>query len=246
MGLHFYKCLPDVAPQFCKDIDTVSKARGKAYVYPSVTTVLSAYTDPFMLDWQKKQMFNINPKDTDYETASESLYGYRECPETGDKIPSSDFGTNAHKRMELWAQGHTLGDSAYDPITEDAIGKFKIMRANPVEAEVIMYSHDDECAGTVDLIAEVNGRLELFDYKFRECKGKSKTYDKDLEQLAIESSWVARNFSLDYLPNITTVCIDSITGKAWFKKWKPERQEKGIQSFRGLRRMLKTKLGWEI
>jgi hypothetical protein len=246
MSLHFYECKPQEEPKFLPSITTVSKARGKEYVYPSVTTVLGAYVDPFMLDWQKKEMYRIHPGSMTYEDAKEGLYGYRTCPDSGSEIPSSEFGTNAHHRMELWADGHTLGGSSYDDLLEDAIGKFRVMNAVPIEAEVIMCSQEDECAGTVDLIAEVDGKFELFDYKFRDCNGKSKTYDKDLEQLAIESLWVQEHFNLDYLPRITTVCVCSNTGKAWFKKWKEERQSKGILSFRGLRQMLKTKLGWEI
>ena len=246
MGLHFYLCEPNTEPQFLPDVTTVAKARGKPYVFPSVTTVLSAYVDPFMLDWQKKEMHKINPETTTFEDAKEGLYGYRECPETGEMIPSATFGTNAHKRMELWAEGHALGGSDYDHLFLDVVGQFTMMRAIPIEAEIIMSSQEDECAGTVDLIAEVDGKFELFDYKFRDCKGKSKTYDKDLEQLAIESVWVKEHYNLDYLPRINTVCVCSNTGKAWIKKWKEERQSKGILSFRGLRQMLKTKLGWEI
>lgn len=243
LSYHFYKCIPGERPEFLPDVQTIPQARKVEFAYPSVTTILSLFTDPFMARWRNEKLFNMDPDSCDFDEAMVSLYGYRKCPETGEQIPSSEFGTRAHARMEAWANCEDIGDDPYDSIISEVIEKFKEMKAVPEVSEYIISSEADQCAGTIDLIATVDGKLELFDYKFRDCKGKVKTYDKDLEQLAIESQWVKDKFKLDYLPAITTVCVDSTTGKCWFKKWSNKMQLRGISSFRSLRYMALHKLG---
>lgn len=242
MSYHFYKCIPGERPEFLADIKTPAEARKVEFAYPSVTTILSFFTNPFMDKWKSEKLFNIDPTSCDFDEAMVGLYGYRTCLETGEKIKSSDFGTRAHARMEAWANDEEIGDDPYDSIISDVIKKYNEMDIVPHVSEYIISCDSDQCAGTIDLIATVDGKLELFDYKFRECKGKSKTYNKDLEQLAIESQWVQNKFNLDYLPAITTVCVDSTTGKCWFKKWSKKMQLKGIKSFRALRYMALHKL----
>jgi RecB family exonuclease len=67
----------------------------------------------------------------------------------------------------------------------------------PIACEKIIADNRIKIAGSVDFIGhDAEGQLFLADYKCRtNTKGKAKVYDKDCQQLAIESWMLSRNTS---------------------------------------------------
>jgi hypothetical protein len=247
MSQHYYKCEPDKDPVFLKSVTSPAKARGKEYVYPSVTTILSICPDAFLGTWSKKEMFNYGRQtELSYEEAEERLYGMRRCPEQKIAIPSAEFGTNAHKYLEDWGNGEEDENNPYADICSGVIELFDEWELEPELSESIQYSHDDACAGTVDLIAEIGGDTVLVDYKFRSCKGSGKFWFKDCMQLAIESEWVQERYNLEFRPDIISICICTNTGKVYPKRWKALDQVQGINAFRAIRDVARTMKGWEV
>ena len=241
--MHLYKCTPNERPTR-STLETASEGRKAAHTYPSVTTVLGLYKDSFIEHWRGEQMHKLASAGMDLEQAKAALWGMRTCPETGDEIESSLFGTNAHGCMEDWANGKDVTGSAYYATCKETIAKLKEMKAVPWEAEYIVSSHVDECAGTVDLIAQVKGKPHLFDYKFR--NGTGKFYQKDCAQLAIEAVWLQDLLGLDEMPSCTSICINADTGETSFKTWSNLMIDRGIGFFRGLRLTMKHANEWRI
>ena len=60
-------------------------------------------------------------------------------------------------------------------------------------------------------------------------KGKAKTYDKDCQQLAIESFMLMKEHNLKYLPSCRSVVIDCDTHKHYHREWSQEEMQKGIK-----------------
>ena len=86
-------------------------------------------------------------------------------------------------------------------------------------------------AGSVDFIGhDSDGKLFLADYKCRtNTNGKAKTYDKDCQQLAIESFMLMKEYNLNYLPKCRSVIIDCDTAKHYHKEWTEDDMQKGIK-----------------
>jgi hypothetical protein len=101
----------------------------------------------------------------------------------------------------------------------------------PIACERIIASNQVKIAGSVDFIGhDSDGKLFLADYKCRtNTNGKAKTYDKDCQQLAIESFMIMKEHSLDYLPACRSVIIDCETRKHYHKEWSDKDMQKGIR-----------------
>lgn len=257
MPIHTYKHTSK-GWKFNKTITTEAKARKSPGSVPSVTTVLGILKDDFLHGiWVPQQAVKLAremllaPKDGcvawkyNIEDIPQAIYGFRTCPETGEQITSSSFGTNAHAFMEEWANCLIEGaepdySHPYAGVCKDAIAKLERI-GTPVYAELLVGSLEDESCGALDLVAEVDGELHLVDFKFRSCRGgKAKFYDKDCDQLSIEAEWLQAEKNLDYLPKITSICIDSDTGSATFKTWTTENQAAGAHRWRCCRALYKA------
>jgi len=144
-------------------------------VYPSVTTILSILSKPFIAPWASK-------------LSAESMKGFIKTCLHGGNIPTdiditkamlcakrkfrdvskeaTDIGTNVHKLCEEGLTGNEIlievtevknGYNAFNKFIEDT--GFEIL-----EREVVL-SHPCGFAGTVDCIGRLNGKLIIVDYK---------------------------------------------------------------------------------
>jgi ATP-dependent exoDNAse (exonuclease V) beta subunit len=226
MSGHFYK-RTEGGIEFLKNVKTPAQAR-KSAAYPSVTTILKLMPSDHIDRWRLEESIRLAREFPEYKTHEilDRLWGVRECPNTGDEISSSEFGTAVHAQMEDFAnlakdsEWPTPDDDGYSHFCLDAIKQFKKRGVEPISAEEIVFDDDLRIAGTIDLLAKIDGKVSLLDYKCRSCKGeKAKSYNKDCAQLAIEAAIVANDMDLDYFPPTYTVCICSDTGKAWLRKW---------------------------
>lgn len=238
---HFYDCRVPEDPTFEADVSTPAQARkaGKK-VYPSVTTVLSIVKDPFLDSIYKPKMITALAREypnLDWRDVESLTYGTREHPGTGDTISSADFGTAVHKTIEEIVNSDILQHTAprradvYDDWANPFIDWLKEAGVKPIACECIVANSRLKIAGSVDFIGhDADDRLFLADYKCRtNTKGKAKVYDKDCQQLAIESYMLMKQHKLDYLPACRSVVIDCDTKLHYHKEWSQEEMQKGIK-----------------
>jgi len=238
---HFYNCKDTTDPSFEPDIETPAKARKVNKVYPSVTTVLGIVKDAFLDSiYKPRMMVDLARKNPflPWQELERMTYGFRKHPATNEDIPSSEFGTAVHKTIEdmieslIWDRMRELPEGReYDDWAEPFYQWVLDNDVKPIACERIIADNRIKIAGSVDFIGhDSDGKVFLADYKCRtNTKGKAKTYDKDCQQLAIESWMLMKQHKLDYLPSCISVVIDCDTKKHHHKVWTPDEMQKGIK-----------------
>lgn len=236
---HFY-CL-DHAPYLIKEAKTPAQARkikkqeGLKKVYPSVTTVLSICKDEFIdTIYKPSKLVELARMEENWRKSWKDIeqltYGTRECPETGTQIPSSEFGTNVHKRMEdmIWDKYYgkpNYKPTAYDEHCELFLDYMEEHEVKPIATEYMVSCNRMKICGSIDLVAEKDGEKVLYDYKCRTGvtkKGKPIVYPKDLWQLAIEAKILGAL-------SIVSVIIDCDTKEHFHYKWTEEQMKHGTE-----------------
>ena len=239
---HFYE-IQDGVGMLSKS-NTAPQAR-KAGHLPSVTTVLGILKDPFIdYIWKPNKLIELSREhpDLDSKQVQDLTYGLVKCADTGNMIPSSEFGTTVHARLEGYVTCEDMEESAYDEYAAPFLSFLAREGIEPKFAEFVVYSERIRIAGSVDFIGlDKDGKYILADYKCRSCKGsgKGKFYDKDCSQLAIEAWMFARMHKLDYIPKCISVCIDVDSKDHHHKEWSDLECYKGI-----LRAKLLATLYW--
>tara|TARA_R110002020_G_scaffold265476_4_gene480255 strand:+ start:395 stop:1156 length:762 start_codon:yes stop_codon:yes gene_type:complete len=237
---HFYNCTNVSDPEFEPEVTTPAQARKKRRVYPSVTTVLGIVKDSFLDSIYKPRMITQLAREFPnlvWQDIERLTYGTREHPITGDTIESSEFGTTVHKVIEDHVEYGFLGaddrpkPSVWDQWAMPFIEWIQAEGVSPIACERIIASNQVKIAGSVDFIGhDSNGKVFLADYKCRtNTGGKAKTYDKDCQQLAIESFMLMKEHSLDYLPACRSVIVDCDTQKHYHKEWNDKQMQRGIR-----------------
>ena len=169
----------------------------------------------------------------------------RKHPTDGSLIPSSEFGTAVHARIEELVQaqlhGYEIGESPYQEWAAPFLEWMQVCEVKPIATECVVADKLIKIAGSVDFIGYDNeGKLFLADYKCRtNTKGKAKVYDKDCEQLAIEAFIVQKQHDLPYTPECRSVIIDCETKKHWHHVWNTKDVKQGIANAK-----LMAKLYW--
>jgi hypothetical protein len=237
---HFYNCTNVSDPEFEPEVTTPAQARKKRRVYPSVTTVLGIVKDSFLDSIYKPRMITQLAREFPnlvWQDIERLTYGTREHPITGDTIESSEFGTTVHKVIEDHVGYGFLGaddrpkPSVWDQWAMPFIEWIQAEEVSPIACERIIASNQVKIAGSVDFIGhDRDGKVFLADYKCRtNTNGKAKTYDKDCQQLAIESFMLMKEHNLDYLPACRSVIVDCDTQKHYHKEWNDKQMQKGIR-----------------
>ena len=233
--MHIYDYSNKQEPKL-SELQSITKIREMPWMYPSVTTILGIIPNTFIDIWKVKRAIEIkgsNPELEDDEIV-QVMWGQPICPAVGKKIASSEFGTNAHDRVEKLINAYMMGDELepdpYDDFAKPVVEYILDNDFKPVATEELICCHDMKIAGRLDLVAMKSGKICLFDYKFRDLVGKDsgKFYDKDCYQLAIESHMFKNNNDLSYNPDIYSVCICNATGRVFVKKWTPKMLDRGI------------------
>lgn len=237
---HFYNCHLVQYPTFEPEITTPAQAKKKPRVYPSVTTVLGIAKDAFLDSIYRPRMTVDLAREyphLGWRDVEQLVYGTRTHPETGETIPSSEFGTAVHKAIEEIVQSEILQTEkprragVFDSWAMPFADWILESGVKPISCEYIIADNRIKIAGSVDFVGrDADGKVFLADYKCRtNTKGRAKTYDKDCQQLSIEAFMLMRQHKLDYLPACLSVIIDSDTKKHYHHWWTPEAQEKGIK-----------------
>lgn len=236
--MHYYT--QGLEPVLLKDVNTPTKAH-KVDAVPSVTTILSWMPNDYLDNtWKPKMMVELARKyqELEVDKLKELMWGIKRCPKSGDMVSSATFGTRAHARMEQLVDGYIDDgllpmDDPYDLVCVETFDHILNEPLTPVCTELTIGSVRLKTAGTIDLLAlDRNEKYCLIDYKFRECKdNEGKFYDKDLAQLAIEACMIAELYVLDYVPDIYTFCIDTLTGSLHVHKWSEKKKLRGEKIF---------------
>tara|TARA_R110000803_G_scaffold82714_1_gene148904 strand:- start:315 stop:1070 length:756 start_codon:yes stop_codon:yes gene_type:complete len=245
---HFYDCNDTLDSFLLEDVTTVAQARKVRAAYPSVTTILSICKDEFLDGIYKPSKMVELGRENPYlhwREVERLCYGLRQHPADGSAIPSSEFGTSVHKRIEELVQaklhGHDIGESPYQEWAAPFLEWIEVCGVKPIATECVVADRLLKIAGSVDFIGyDSEGKLFLADYKCRtNTKGKAKVYDKDCEQLAIEAFIVQRQHGLEYTPECRSVIIDCETKKHWHHVWNAKDVKAGIVNAK-----LMAKLFW--
>lgn len=143
-------------------------------VVPGVTTPLDKHLPkPWLAPWAAKMCAeyleaNLKPGETLDEIQLKRLAKDMKMSWRRKGEDAADIGTLVHK----FAEDHALGKNPTLPINKQARNGAEAylawLQENHVEvifAERRVYSRDFEYAGTVDLVARINGALEVVDYK---------------------------------------------------------------------------------
>ena len=245
---HFYDCNDTLDAFLRDDITTVAQARKVRAIFPSVTTVLGICKDEFLDSIYKPSKMVELGREKPYlhwRDIERLCYGMRKHPTDGSLIPSSEFGTAVHARIEelIQAQLHDyeIGESPYQEWATPFLEWMQACEVKPIATECVVADKLIKIAGSVDFIGYDNeGKLFLADYKCRtNTKGKAKVYEKDCEQLAIEAYMLMKERNLDYLPGCISVIIDCDTKKHWHHVWNTKDVKQGIANAK-----LMAKLYW--
>lgn len=238
---HFYSAKEILNPVFEPDVSTPAQARKAGrWVYPSVTTVLGIVKDAFLDSIYKPRMMVDLAREypaLQWRDIESLTYGTKQHPGTGETISSAEFGTAVHQTIEEIVNSEILQHETprradvYDDWALPFIEWIQSEGVKPVACECIVANSRLKIAGSVDFIGhDADGNLFLADYKCRgNTKGKAKVYDKDCQQLAIESYMLMKQHNLDYLPACRSVIIDTETKQHMHHEWSQEDMQKGIK-----------------
>lgn len=180
--------------------------------YPSITTVLSAYNMQAIMDWRK-----------------------RVGEEEANKISrqASSRGTRIHTLCEHYLDNKT--PKFKTPLDQELFNTFKpvLHRINNIYAqEIRMYSDHLRIAGTVDCIAEFDGRLSAIDFKTaRRAKHK-----EDIENYFMQASAYAimfeERFSIPVPQTVVLIAVDDEEPQVFIEK--RDNYVKGLLHYRDL------------
>jgi hypothetical protein len=154
---HFYNIKDNT---FNEDVTTPAQARKHGSAVPSVTTVLGVIKEAFIHDiYRPRKITELARKhpNMDWRDVSDLVYGQRKHPTTNELIPSSEFGTEVHKRLqelvECLMDGKEPEDrSIWDDWARPFMGWLKEKDVTPYCAERIVSCDKVKIAGSVDFI----------------------------------------------------------------------------------------------
>lgn len=144
---HFVQ-LPD--HHKCRRVETKDGRRYElpsGELVPSVTSITGVLSEQYITEWRNK-------------------VGH----ETADRISSKAAarGTLIHELQEKYLLGESVSFNQYQ-FVEQAMFNSLVVFLNSIDyvycLETVLYSNVLKCAGTVDCIAEVDGKLAVIDYK---------------------------------------------------------------------------------
>ena len=170
---HFYDCNDTLDAFLRDDITTVAQARKVRAIFPSVTTVLGICKDEFLDSIYKPSKMVELGREHPYlhwREIERLCYGMRKHPTDGSLIPSSEFGTAVHARIEdlIQAQLHDyeIGESPYQEWAAPFLEWMQACEVKPIATECVVADKLIKIAGSVDFIGYDNeGKLFLADYK---------------------------------------------------------------------------------
>ena len=233
---HFYELKEQRKVSFLPEVTTQPQAnKTDGVVVKSVTTMLKLLPNDFISKWMNEQFWKLGKMGIALDLSWARVWGERTCPETGVLIGSSEWGTEIHKQLELAADAYKEGadyrNHSWKGWTDLWV---KWLQDNDVSVEgleLYVGCTNRMVAGSIDFLGIKDGKYFLADFKSRSISRgdiKSKAYEKDACQLAIEAEIIKEKYNLDYRPRIYTIIVNTDKFEMYPKLWTVKAQAKAL------------------
>lgn len=156
--------------------------------YPSITTVLSAYNQKAIFDWRKR-------------------VGEEEANRISRK--ASSRGTRIHTLCEHYLDNKL--PQFKTPLDQELFNNFKpvLHRINNIYAqEIRMYSDHLRIAGTVDCVAEFDGKLAVIDFKTAKRAKKEEDIENYFMQASAYAIMFEERFGISVPRTVVAIAVD--------------------------------------
>jgi hypothetical protein len=194
-------------------IEQINSATGRRYstpegkMYPSVTSVLSAEENPHLKAWRAR----VGEKEADRISKQ-----------------ATTKGSKVHEACEDYLQGKTTEWGLRESEAKEAFSVFIPVLESIDEVHAIetrMWSDKLEVAGTVDLIARIDGELTVADWKTSSRYKRKEDIPDYFKQMASYSVMFYERTGIA-IPNMIVLMtvpeIGLLTFKEKVKDWVPE------------------------
>ena len=203
----------------------------KVGAFPSVTTILAAAgpQKTGLINWQVEQAMSSSLTLPHIEGESLAEFAKRAVLDSRKEVEAAAIrGTQIHSLAEIIINGEEPGElvKGYEP--HFASLKEWHKDVTKVHAsESVMVNEAEGYAGRVDLICDINGEIEVVDFKTRKFKnGKAAGYETDLLQL----SAYAYAFTDDGMA-CRNILIDPVTGQLQEIRYTAEQVAQAFDAF---------------
>jgi hypothetical protein len=207
----------------------------KVGAFPSVTTILAAGPQKTgLINWQVEQAMSSSLTLPHVEGESLAEFAKRAVLDSRKEVESAAArGTHIHSLAEILINGEEPGELAkgYELHFESLKDWHKDV-TKVHASESVMVNEAEGYAGRVDLICDINGEIEVVDFKTRkfkkDAKGVSKAsgYETDLLQL----SAYAYAFTDEGMA-CRNILIDPVTGQLQEIRYTAEQVAQAFDAF---------------
>jgi ATP-dependent exoDNAse (exonuclease V) beta subunit len=189
--------------------------------YPSITTVLSAYNIKEIMEWRR-----------------------RVGDEEANKISrqASSRGTRIHTLCEQYLDNKEL--TFKTPLDTETFNRFKpvLHRINNIYAqEIRMYSDHLRIAGTVDCVAEFDGKLSIIDFKTSKRLKKEEDIENYFMQVSGYAVMFEERFGIPVNRVVVAIAVDDEDPQVFIAK-----RDTYISNLLNFRDLYERKSGFSI
>lgn len=187
------------------------------YFVPGVTSILSCLDKPALIPWAARmaaEYVKANIGDNPTKAHIEAICDKAKTEYNKIKEAAGDIGTQVHIFAEKYFRGEVLADPENELVKAGVKALLDWTRENdirPIEVERLCFSQDSFYAGTMDLLASVNGKLSYVDLK----TGKGIYKEHLLQSGAYVNAWQEEN--KEVIEQIVIVNCNKLTGVAKIK-----------------------------
>ena len=206
----------------------------KVGAFPSVTTILGAAgpSKQGLMNWKEEQAILSALSLPRNDGEADSDFAKRVVLDSRKEVEAAAVrGTQIHSLAEMIINRQEPGElvKGYEPHFESLKEWHKDV-TKVHASESVMVNEAEGYAGRVDLICDINGEIEVVDFKTRKFKnGKAAGYETDLLQLSAYSY----AFAEDALP-ARNVLIDPVTGQLDQVRYTAEQVGKAYEAFKSI------------
>ena len=203
----------------------------KVGAFPSVTTILAAAgpQKTGLINWQVEQAMSSSLTLPHIDGESLAEFARRAVLDSRKEVEAAALrGTHVHSLAEIIINGEEPGElvkgfeSHFESLKEWHKDVTKVHAS-----ESVMVNEAEGYAGRVDLICDINGEIEVVDFKTRKFKnGKAAGYETDLLQL----SAYAYAFTDEHMA-CRNVLIDPVTGQLSEVRYTAEQVAQAFEAF---------------
>lgn len=185
----------------------------KGYFVPGVTSILSIIDKPALLPWAASMASKYVQENMPENATKDQIKDICEKAKTGWRTvrdAAGDIGTQVH----AFAENLFRGKPAIVPDIPQVQNGIKALQAwiaendvQPIEVERVVFSQSCFVAGTMDMLAAVNGKLTQVDFK----TGKGVYPEHKFQTAIYKRAWEEEN--REQIEQNIIVNLNKLTGK---------------------------------